>query len=707
MEWLPAISFLGAASSLLLATASLVFRPRTLAQWLLIVGLVLLGLESLCQALSFRAVAEQQMLFWQVTRHWVIALLPAIWLAASLAYSRGDPGRHLRQWSPAILLLAVVLPLVAVVFRRELIFEARAIEPAGNWLFRIAWPGKLLQGGMLIGSVLVLANLEWTFRAAVGTARWRIKYAVIGLALLFGTRLFSSSQALLYSGTTFQWGLLNSVALSLACVLLAFSFYRSRLATVDIYPSATALYKSLTIMVAGVYLVIVGLIAKLVITLGGERAFPLLVFVLLVAAVGLSVLWLSDRFRSATKQFVSRHFQRPMYDYRRVWSSFTATTAAQLDRQELFRAVARLISTTFEALSVSVWAVDPARGTLALAASTSLTTDRPAEPFDASELLASLSPLKPEDLEPVCLERSKKPWCEILRRANPTFFPEGGERLCSPLVASGEVVGFLVVGDRVAALPFTAEELELLKCLSEQLAATLRTLRLSEQVAQARELQAFQAMSSFLVHDLKNTASTLSLMLRNMAVHYDKPAFREDALRGLGRCVEHINDLISRLTLLRGKLEIHKAACDFNDLMRTAIKNLGEPEGIRIEADHWPLPKVELDARQIESVFTNLLFNARDAITGEGVIRVRTEPLDRWAVATISDTGCGMTPEFIAQNLFRPFQTTKQRGLGIGMYQAKTIVEAHGGRIEAQSVPGAGSTFRVWLPLPADETTQT
>lgn len=165
--------------------------------------------------------------------------------------------------------------------------------------------------------------------------------------------------------------------------------------------------------------------------------------------------------------------------------------------------------------------------------------------------------------------------------------------------------------------------------------------------------------------------------------------------------------MISRLTLLRGKLEIQKSPCDFNDLMRTAIKNLGEPEAIRIEADHWPLPKVDLDARQIESVFTNLLFNARDAITGEGVIRVRTEPLDRWAVATITDTGCGMTPEFLAQNLFRPFQTTKQRGLGIGMYQAKTIVEAHGGRIEVQSVPGTGSTFRVWLPLPGDETTQT
>ncbi len=706
MEWLPAISFLGAASSSMLATAGLLFRPRTLAQWLLIIGLLLLGAESLCQALSFRTVTAEDMLFWQVMRCGVVTLIPAIWLAFSVSYSRGDARRHLRQWYPAILALVVTLPMVALLFRAELITEARAIQPAGNWSFHIAWPGKFIQCGLLIGSVLVLTNLEWTFRAAVGTSRWRIKYAVIGLALLFGTRLFSSSQALLYSSTTFQWGLLNSIALTLACVLLAFSFYRSRLATVDIYPSATALYKSLTVMIAGAYLVVVGIVAKLVLLLGGEEAFPILVFVLLVAIVGLSVLWLSDRVRRAAKQFVSRHFQRPMYDYRRVWSSFTETTAAQLDRQELYRSVARLISSTFEALSVSVWVVDPARGTLALAASTSLANDQPVEPSDATELLHCLSSLKPEELQPVYLERSKEAWCAVLRRANPACFPEGGERLCSPLVAGGEVVGFLVVGDRVAGVPFTAEELELLKCLSEQLGAVLRTLSLSEQVAHARELQAFQAMSAFLVHDLKNTASTLSLMLRNMAVHFDNPAFREDALRGLSRSVEHINDLISRLTLLRHKLEIHKRACDLSEIVRAALKNLGESSAIRIEEDHQPLPKLGLDSQQIESVLTNLLFNARDSITGEGVIRVQTEPRGRWAVLSIQDTGCGMTPEFLAQNLFRPFQTTKKRGLGIGMFQAKTIVEAHGGRIEAQSVPGSGSTFRIWLPLTGEEKTQ-
>jgi len=68
------------------------------------------------------------------------------------------------------------------------------------------------------------------------------------------------------------------------------------------------------------------------------------------------------------------------------------------------------------------------------------------------------------------------------------------------------------------------------------------------------------------------------------------------------------------------------------------------------------------------------------------------------ALVQVADNGCGMSPEFLARSLFKPFQTTKQKGLGIGMYHTKTIVEAHQGRIEVESEPGKGTTFRVLLP---------
>ena len=92
--------------------------------------------------------------------------------------------------------------------------------------------------------------------------------------------------------------------------------------------------------------------------------------------------------------------------------------------------------------------------------------------------------------------------------------------------------------------------------------------------------------------------------------------------------------------------------------------------------------------------------NARDAVGAQGEVRVVTSRQPGWAIVAVSDTGCGMTPEFLSRSLFKPFQTTKKNGLGIGMFHSKMIVEAHRGKIEVASAPGQGTTFRVLLPLP-------
>jgi signal transduction histidine kinase len=106
-----------------------------------------------------------------------------------------------------------------------------------------------------------------------------------------------------------------------------------------------------------------------------------------------------------------------------------------------------------------------------------------------------------------------------------------------------------------------------------------------------------------------------------------------------------------------------------------------------------------VDRDQFGSVITNLLLNARDAVGSGGEVRIETSQTDRWAILSVADNGCGMSPAFVRASLFRPFQTTKKKGLGIGMFQSKMIVEAHRGKIQVESEPGAGTTVRVILPL--------
>ena len=630
-----------------------------------------------------------------------MSLLPGTWLLFSLTYARGNYREFIGRWRFA-LAAAFIAPLtLAVLFRDHLIVNVYVAEAHG-WVFALGWSGMAIYFFSLITYVLVLTNLERTYRASVGTMRWRIKYVVLGLGVLFAARIYTSSQCLLFRAANPSLQMTNSVVLMMACLLILRAAFRSRHFEVSVYPSHAVLHHSLTILLTGVYLLIVGVFAKVVTWLGGDASFTLKTFIILVSLVLLSMLLLSDRARVHTKRFVSRHFQRPLYNYATVWRSFTEGTASHVQQKELCQAVVKLVSDIFQVLSVTIWVIDAKREELSLAASSSLSdsTAGDLKPMgtEAAELVRALRIQR----EPVDIETTNESWAETLKKCHPIEFRKGGHRICVPMSARDEILGLMVLGDRVAGIPFSTQDFDLLKCVGGQAAANLLNLSLSQRLMQARELEAFQTMSAFFVHDLKNTASTLSLMLQNFPLHYHDPAFREDALRGIGKSVHHINDLIRRLTLLRQELAIKPAAADLNQIVAKALEGLEGAPHVRLARELQPLPRQILDAEQLEKVVLNLLLNAKEASNGGGEIRVTTGVRNNWTVLSVTDNGCGMTREFVERSLFRPFQTTKKNGIGIGMFQSKMIVEAHHGKIEVETSPDSGTTFRVLLPLVPD-----
>ena len=408
---------------------------------------------------------------------------------------------------------------------------------------------------------------------------------------------------------------------------------------------------------------------------------------------------LSDRVRLHVRRFLSRYLQRPLYNYRTVWRSFTEATASRVTQEELCEAAAKQVADIFQALSVTIWLVDEKRENLCFAASTSLlpAAGKSLEP-QKGEAAAVIRAMQ-NDTEPRDMENSKEAWAVALRRCHPTQFRSGGSRVCVPMTAGKQVLGVMTLGDRVGGSFFSLQDFDLLKCVSDQVAASLLNVQLSRKLLQAKELEAFQTMSAFFVHDLKNTASTLNLMLKNLPVHFENPAFREDALRGVAKTCDHINHLIGRLSLLRHDLHIHPAESDLNDLVSRTLANWNGATGVTLVKNFRPCPKILMDQEQILKVITNLMLNATEAVSQGGQIVVATCQENGWAVLSVSDNGCGMDPEFLRRALFRPFQTTKKNGFGIGMFQSKMIVEAHGGRIEVESELKKGTTFRVLLPV--------
>ncbi|MBW2073075.1 MAG: PEP-CTERM system histidine kinase PrsK, partial [Deltaproteobacteria bacterium] len=662
-------------------------------------GMALLAVEALFTGLSLQAATADRVLFWQQLRWLTTSLLPGTWLVFALSFGREHYWTSLAKWKWGILaVFAVNLGLASTVY--SYFFQALPVFSQDfGWVIKLAWPGYAFQVAVILNTVLIVAILEQLLRASRGRLRWQVKFLLLGVGGLFAARIYTGSQAMLFHTIDLQLEFVNAAALLATCLLIMVSFARARVLPVDLYLSHRMLLNSLTVLVVGVYFLAVGVLAKVVSYVGEGFRFPLITFLVFSSLLGLAVLLLSDRMKLRMKRFVSIHFQRPQYDYRHIWTDFNRRTATLLETEDLCNAVVRMISETFDTLAVSIWLKGDRRTEMKLCGSTvSYQTETGSLQSFVHPLLKLMNSMD-SDSPPIDLQDTEEVWLEAFRAHYPEFIEEARIRYCVPLAVGGESVGLLTLGDRVKAVPLTFEELDLLKTLANQLAGSLLNIKRAEELRQARELEAFQTMAAFFVHDLKNLASSLSIMLQNLPVHYDNPEFREDALKTIAKSVARIDSMCTRLSLLREKLELAPVKTDLNQLVSTVLKEVKQTPGVQLTTEYADLPQVYIDPQQMRKVISNLILNAFEAMPDGGEIRVSTSRLDSWAVISVSDNGCGMSRDFMEQSLFRPFRTSKKQGLGIGLFQSKMIVEAHRGQLEVESQEGKGSTFRVLLPM--------
>jgi putative PEP-CTERM system histidine kinase len=711
MMFYASVPFAAAILSLLLGLANLLRKKPSPATWCFFAGMTVLAIESLFTGLAQRAADLADVLRWLTLAFVAGSFVPAAWLSFSLTYSRGNYRGSLSRWRIPLAVSALLPIGLSIMFQGQFIqvISAGPADEVPRLRFGVA--GQFLNVVLLVALVLILMNLEQTFRSAVGTMRWRIKFVVIGLAVIFGARLYAGTEIVLYSAPDMALSGIQSSGLLIGCLLLALGYARTGFAEIEVYPSRAVLRSSLTVLIAGGYLFIVGVLAQLVSRFGGAESFQLQAFFVLLGMAGLATLLFSDRLRQRIHRFVGRHFRRAQHDSVRIWAEFSRCVGDVRDQAGLCGVSARLISETFEVLSVNVWLVDGHDEQFIRSASTAPRASDSAAGIRLGTGLGEVAPALVARRSPFDLEDVNETWAAELRQLNPTSFPNGGHRWCVPLRSGEQAVGALVLADRVNGADYTVEETELLQCIADQMTSTLLSLRLANEVARAGELEAFRTMSAFFVHDLKNAAASLNLMLKNLPVHFDNPAFRQDALRGVGNVAQRIDDMTARLSALRQRPEFKPVETDLNQLVDEALDRLERIPGVEVTKVLEPVPRILMDREQFHSVLTNLLLNARDAVCGEraegdasrtmapgGSIQVRTESRGGRVVLSVVDNGCGISPTFLRDSLFRPFQSTKKSGLGIGMFQSHMTVEAHGGSIHVESEAGKGTAVRVSLP---------
>lgn len=706
MSFLPLFFYSVALLAAAVGVVALLKEQGTSGRLTFALGMFLLAAELVLTPLAFLAPEEGAAMSWKRWSYLPTALIPFVWLLFSLQFSRGNRDVFLRLWMVPLAIVLLVPLGASLLFPDSMIAEVSRAE--SGWRFSLGLGGYAACLVQLAAAALLLINLERTFRAAVGTYRWRIKYIILGVAVLFVARVYIASQCLLLSGWELPLEIVRASAVLCAVLLFARGLIRAGTFQVQVYPSERVLQFSVATLLLGVYLIVLGVLSKLAAPWAGAEAMTLKALFLLLSMAGVALLLLSDRARDSVHRYISRHFHRPIHNYRNIWLAYTEKTAVMLNPDDLCRSVANWISETLRVLSVTMWLTDEESQHLRLMASTCVSDgDSSGIPSfqdqDAVVIIRDLQNLT----YPFDIDAEKHPVAEKLRRSFPSCFRHGGNRVCVPLHANGRLLGMLTLADRVNSIPLGEQDFELLKCIADQVASNLLNISLSQRLLQAKEMETFQTIAAFFVHDLKNTGSTLNLTLQNLPKHWDNPEFRQDALRAITKSVNHINELIKRLTLFRQKLELHAVPTDINSVIESTVKSLGDPSGV--SQSLGPVKVISADPEQLHKVFTNLLLNAREAANGKPQIQVQTIEQDGWVIASVSDNGCGMSPEFISRNLFRPFQSTKKGGIGIGMFQTRAIIEAHGGRIEVESELNRGTTFRVLLPrakaMPSVEST--
>ena len=695
------LAFAAALFSSLLGIAALIRKPGAVASWGFFAGMQTLAIESVLDGVSMGELSPDKLVEWQTLATLARCFLPGWWLLFALTYSRGNYREFLVRWRTT-LALAFLLPVAAIVGVRTGLLYLVADEKEGQLPgLRFGGDASTISIFLLIAAVLILLHLEKTFRSAIGTMRWRIKFLVLGLAIVFGGRIYIESQRLLYSEYRPALADVETAGLLIGCAFIAIGYLRNGLAEIDVYPSGAVLQSSFTLLLAGGYLFVVGVLAQIVTHLGGAGSFQIQTFLILLGTAGLALLLFSDRLRQRLQQFVSRHFARPQHDFRKIWRAMAQSMSSVLDQASLCTTATRVISQTFNSLSVTIWLIDEQSGRLTLGASTCGSDVNLIGGVSSFALQHPVIQRIRELKRPFDLEKIEEDWAAPLREMHLPQFSKGGNRICIPLLAGDRLPGLAVLVDRVDGAPYTPEELDLLECIGNQAAAGLLNLRLSEELVLAKQLEAFQTMAAFFVHDLKNVVSGLSLTLENLPGHFDDPVFRRDALRGISTTVNRINHLIRRLSVLRNKIDLRPVEANLNQLVVDALRSLAWVPDVNLIKDLHPLPNILVDPERLQNVVTNLLLNARDVVGKGGQVTVETSQSNGCAVLAVSDNGCGMSPLFLRDSLFRPFHTTKKDGLGIGLFQSRIIVEAHKGKIQVESQPGKGTTFRVILPLGA------
>ena len=545
----------------------------------------------------------------------------------------------------------------------------------------------------LASIVLALVLLEQLFRNVAPDALWNIKPLVLAFSSTFIFDFYHFSEAILFKQANADTFGVRGLVYLISMPLLAMASARGRGWGAKVQLSQKAAFHSATLVLAGAYLLLVAIVGYYVRYFGGDWGRALQLALVFLASVLLCILMFFGTLRARIRVLMRKHFFRYRYDYRDEWLRFTRTLADHNSAERLSQRLIRGLAEMVDSPAGSLWLSDSAATGYRQACAwntPALDTFEPADSATASFLCRSgwiinLDEYRqsPERYEGVSLPE----WLGAVPAA----------WLLVPLVIGPRMQGFIVLDHARSPIDINWEVIDLLKTAGCQAASFIGQMQATEALVEAKKFDSFNRMSAFVVHDLKNIVTQLALMLKNAERHRHNPEFQDDMLMTVNHSVEKMRQLM--LQLREGE-SATGPSCGVNlpKIIEKIVKaKASQGREVSILAMEPLVTRGHED--KLERIIDHVTQNALDATPVGGKVAISLRREIGAVRLDVEDSGCGMSQEFIREKLFRPFQSTKKMGMGIGAYESFQYVRELGGKILVNSEVDRGTVISLLLPV--------
>jgi putative PEP-CTERM system histidine kinase len=607
-----------------------------------------------------------------------------LFLLLSIFGGRLRGGNHplaSRRWIPwALIGLAVIVITL---------FGAREIGRIFNISESITQ--AVIYGTWMSQSLIGVLLLENIYRNSTELERWWVRYLCTGLGFLFAYDFLMYSDALVFREIDAELWLARGFSVALSAPLVALAAARSR----DTRRSGEGLSRHMvlhtfSLLLAGIYLVLMAVVGYFVNYLGGTWGSVLQVVYLSATGLLLVVLVFSSRVRALSRVWLSKYFLSYKYDYRREWLEFSKALedAGDDTPQAIIQAMAKLGYCRAGLL----WARS-GDGELRLESQWQMAINVPMR-----EHLDLFSWLEETGWIIDVQEWKESPQVYVGLEMPRPLARSPGAWIVIPLMAGARVEGVLFLRRTQSNVRLNWEDRDLLKLAGRQAARHLVQFRANQSLVELRQFEAFSRLSAYVVHDLKNILAEQSLIVSNADRHRGNLEFFDDVIATVDDSVERMTRLMAQVSgeVRGGKVEFIELGALLRVVLGSRTSLLPKPILEAAVEDQW----VSADGEQLATVFGHIIQNAKEATDKHGRVVVRLLREGDKVVVEIEDDGAGMSSDFIQRRLFTPFESTKGlTGMGIGAFESRELVRKLGGDIFVSSEESVGSNFRIMLPF--------